>query len=104
MIRTLEASGQLVVPVGVRRRAGVKAGDRLKFEASRGVITIRKSEDEDDEYTPQQRAVIMERLEESLEDVRQGRVYGPFTTIADLERSLRLGKVSAAKPKSRTRS
>jgi bifunctional DNA-binding transcriptional regulator/antitoxin component of YhaV-PrlF toxin-antitoxin module len=70
--KTLEASGQLLVSTSVRRRAGIKAGDRLKFETGRGVITIRKSEVEDDEYSPEQRAAIMARLEKSLEDVRQG--------------------------------
>jgi len=30
----------LVVPLNIRRRAGIKPGDRLEFKASRGVITI----------------------------------------------------------------
>ena len=30
----------LVVPLNIRRRAGIKPGDRLEFRASRGVITI----------------------------------------------------------------
>ena len=99
------ASRELVVPSSVRRRAGIKAGDRLEFEATRGVITIRKRlKLEDDEYTPAQRRVIDARLAEAAEDVRRGRVYGPFTTIAELERSLRrVGKVSVAKRKSKTR-
>jgi len=89
MTRTLEAPGQLLVPTSVRRRAGIKVGDRLKFETSRGVITIRKSDDEDDEYTAEQRAAIRARLEESFEGIRQGRVYGPFTTQEEFVASLR---------------
>jgi bifunctional DNA-binding transcriptional regulator/antitoxin component of YhaV-PrlF toxin-antitoxin module len=97
------ASRELVVPPSVRRRAGIKAGDRLEFEAARGVITIRKSQQlEDDEYTPAQRRAIQKRLDEAAKDVREGRVYGPFTTIAELERSLRrVGKASVAKRKSK---
>jgi bifunctional DNA-binding transcriptional regulator/antitoxin component of YhaV-PrlF toxin-antitoxin module len=105
MAEKARVSRELVVPPSVRRRAGIKAGDRLEFEAARGVITIRKSLLEDDEYTPAQRRVINARLAEAAEDVRQGRVYGPFSTIGELERSLRqVGKVSAAKRKSKTRS
>ena len=85
-----EASKELVVPPSVRRRAGIKAGDRLEFEAARGIITIRKSRKlENDEYTPAQRRVIDARLAEAAEDVRQGRVYGPFSTHEELIASLR---------------
>ena len=104
MAERARASRELVVPSSVRRRAGIKAGDRVEFEAARGIITIRKSQDlEDDNYTPAQRRVIDARLAESAEEVRQGRVYGPFTTMAELERSLRrVGKASVAKRKSKT--
>src|SRR6185312_13677929 len=101
----VRASAELIVPPSVRRRAGIKAGDRLEFEAARGIITIRKSPElADDEYTPAQRRMIQAQLAEGAEDVRQGRVHGPFKTIGELERSLRqVGKVSVAKRKSKTR-
>lgn len=83
------ASRELVVPPSVRRRAGIKAGDRLEFEASRGIIMIRKSPaPDDDDYTPAQRRMIQKRLDEAAEDVRQGRVYGPFSTHPQLMASL----------------
>jgi bifunctional DNA-binding transcriptional regulator/antitoxin component of YhaV-PrlF toxin-antitoxin module len=93
------ASTELVVPPGVRRRAGIKAGDRLEFEAARGVITIRKSQQlEDDEYTPAQRRAIQKGLDEAAEDVRQGRVYGPFNTHQELMASLmKTGKQAASR-------
>ena len=73
----------------MRRWAGIKAGDRVEFEAARGVITIRKSRNaQDGEYTPAQRRVIQARLAEAAEDVRQGRVYGPFATHKELMASL----------------
>lgn len=91
MVRKADASGNLVIPPSVRRRAGIKPGDRLEFEAELGVITIRKKKtsDDDEEDTPDQKRIIMERLQEGLEDVRAGRVYGPFDTVEDFERSLR---------------
>jgi AbrB family looped-hinge helix DNA binding protein len=93
----LVTDSEVIIPASVRRRAGIKAGDRVEFEASSGVITVRKTADQD-EYTPAQRRIIEPRLAKSHEDVRQGRVYGPFAASAELERSLReVGKASAAK-------
>ncbi len=34
----------------------------------------------DDEYTPEQRRIIDARLDESEEDLKKGRTYGPFNT------------------------
>jgi bifunctional DNA-binding transcriptional regulator/antitoxin component of YhaV-PrlF toxin-antitoxin module len=36
----VKAQGQMLVPASVQRRAGIKGGDRLKFETSPGMITI----------------------------------------------------------------
>ena len=90
MSTIVASSGELAIPLSIRRRAGIKPGDSVEFEAAKGVITIRKPiEDKDNELTPEQRRAIDAKLAEGLEDVRQGRVYGPFSTIADLESSLR---------------
>jgi bifunctional DNA-binding transcriptional regulator/antitoxin component of YhaV-PrlF toxin-antitoxin module len=89
MAERVAASRELVVPPNVRRRAGIKPGDRLEFEAARGVITIRKSGPlADDECTPAQRRAIEARLAEAAKDVRQGRVYGPFSTHEEMMASL----------------
>ena len=70
----------LVVPPSVRRQAGIKAGDRLEFKASRGVITIlTKSNNVEDEYTSEQRRMIDRAIARGLEDIKKGRVHGPFT-------------------------
>ena len=58
MTRIVREKADLVVPPSVRRMAGIKAGDRLEFKTVRGMIDA--------------------QLAESLEDVKQGRVYGPF--------------------------
>jgi len=70
----------LVVPPAVRRKARFKSGQELEFRASGGVITITpKTPAKDDEYTPEQRRVIDARLAKADQDIKAGRVHGPFT-------------------------
>jgi bifunctional DNA-binding transcriptional regulator/antitoxin component of YhaV-PrlF toxin-antitoxin module len=79
----------LVVPTSVQRRAGIKAGDRLEFKVSGGVITIfPKRPRADDEYTPEQRRSIDARLARADEDIKHGRVYGPFNTAEEMAASI----------------
>ena len=80
MTITVKSKSGLMVPPSVRRRAGIKAGDRLEFKVSRGVITIvAKPDGAKDEYTAEQRRAIDREIAKGLEDIRQGRVHGPFT-------------------------
>jgi AbrB family looped-hinge helix DNA binding protein len=66
----------LVVPPSVRRQAGIKAGDRVEFKVSGGVIAIfPKVPTAADEYTPEQRRIINARLDEA----EKGPFYGPFS-------------------------
>ena len=46
--------------------------DRSKFPAA------------GDEYTPKQRRIIDARLAESAQDIRAGRLYGPFETHEEM--------------------
>ena len=62
-----------------------------------------KPKSADDEYTPAQRRVIDARLAEAAEDMKAGRVYGPFATVAELERSLRVTAKVASKKNARPR-
>jgi len=67
----------LVVPPSVRRRAGIKPGDRLEFKVSGGIINIiPKLLSADDEYTPAQRRAIDAQLKEAA----KGPYYGTFET------------------------
>lgn len=105
MTVTLKDKNQLVVPPSIQRQAGLKTGDRLEFKVSGGVITITpKLPSADDEYTPAQRLIIDARLAKAEEDIKAGRVYGPFDTIAELERSMRqVAKKMKSKSKARAR-
>lgn len=79
----------LVVPRAVRRRAGFKSGQELEIKASGGVITILpKLPPADDKYTPAQRRIIDAGLDKADEDIKAGRVHGPFSTHKEFIASL----------------
>jgi len=94
--------GQVTIPTRIRTRLGIADGDVLdmKVRSNCVVLTRKRAEDADDDLTPEQRKVIDARLAEGLEDVRMGRVYGPFKTIVELERSMcEVGRKLRVKPK-----
>jgi AbrB family looped-hinge helix DNA binding protein len=91
-------TADLVVPASVRRRAGIKAGDRLEFKVSGGIINIiPKLLPADGEYTPGERR----RIDKELAEAAKGPYYGPFETAEDaiefLRREIRKRRVT--KPK-----
>ena len=95
----------LVVPPAIRRRAGLKNGDKLEFKVSGRVITILpKLPASDDEYTPAQRRVIDRGIAKGLEDIKKGRIHGPFATaddaVADLQAHVRRRKKIALRKSS----
>lgn len=99
MTVTVKSKTDLIVPERVRREAGFKPGDRVEFRASGGVINIvPKLPSADDEYTPGQRRIINTRLAKSDDDIKHGRVYGPFYTAEEMAAS-----VEANIKKARTR-
>ena len=81
MTVTVKQKQQLVVPPSVQRRARIKAGDRLEFKVSGGVITILpKLPSADDEYTPEQRRII----DAQLDAAENGPFHGPFDTADEM--------------------
>lgn len=79
----------LVIPRAARRKAGFKSGQDLEIKASGGVITVLpKPPAADDEYTPEQRRIIDREIRKGLEDVKRGRLRGPFLTHEDFVASL----------------
>ena len=59
----------------MRRQAGIKAGDRLEFKVSGGVIAILPKLPAMSECTAEQRRIISARLAEA----EKGPFHGPFT-------------------------
>lgn len=84
----IQHKGQVTIPTGIIRRAGLQRGDLVKFAFQRGkiVITPRIVIDRstfptaDGEYTPAQRKIIDARLKEA----RKGPYYGPFDTAEEM--------------------
>jgi AbrB family looped-hinge helix DNA binding protein len=85
MTVTVKSKTPLTVPPSVRRRAGIKTGDRVEFRVSGGVISIvPEIPGAGEEYTPAQRRRIDARLTESEADLKHGRTHGPFATHEDM--------------------
>jgi len=69
-------SRQVVIPKKLHDRLGLAPGDYLEVELEGDHIVM----------TP--KALIEKRLAESLDDIRKGRVHGPFRSLPALLRSL----------------
>jgi AbrB family looped-hinge helix DNA binding protein len=67
---------QVTLPASVRQKAGVAVGDLLEAKVQGKKITL----------TPKR--VIDREIALALEDVRKGRVYGPFRSVKEMLRSL----------------
>jgi AbrB family looped-hinge helix DNA binding protein len=74
---TVKNKYQVVIPLRVREQIGVAIGDILEAKVERGQITL----------TP--KSVVDRAIAEGLEDVRKGRVRGPFNTVEEMIDSLK---------------
>ena len=81
---------QVVIPKQIWDELGLETGDYVEVQRVKGtvVITPKKLVDRDEDLTPQERAVIDAGLAEAEEDLKAGRVSGPFTTVDELKRHL----------------
>ncbi len=68
---------QVTLPATVRRKVGIAIGDLLEAQVKDAKITL----------TPKR--VVDRELALALEDVKKGRVYGPFRSARETVRSLR---------------
>ena len=88
---SITTSNEIVVPRSVRRKAGIKPGERVEFKVSGRTITIAPTvPTPDDEYTPAERRAIDRGIAQSEKEYREGKHAGPFDTadefLADLHR------------------
>jgi bifunctional DNA-binding transcriptional regulator/antitoxin component of YhaV-PrlF toxin-antitoxin module len=65
-----------VIPGDVRRKVGVKVGDLLEGTVRKGKII----------FIP--KAAVDREIAEGLEDLRQGRAYGPYRSANEMIRAL----------------
>lgn len=74
---TVKNKFQVVIPQQVRKEIGVTVGDIFEAKVERGRITL----------TP--KSVVDRAIAEGLEDVRKGRVRGPFKSVDEMIDSLK---------------
>jgi len=90
MTVTVKSKTTLTVPPQVQRQAGIKAGDRVEFKVSGGIINIiPELPSAEDELTPAQRRIIDAQLAEGLDDIAKGRVSPKFATVDEMLASLK---------------
>jgi AbrB family looped-hinge helix DNA binding protein len=86
---------QVTIPDHVRKQAGLEVGDFLEATAKGNVITLKPKTVVD------RHPDIDARLREALEDIKAGRVYGPFNSakevISDLHKRTREAKTRKTK-------
>jgi AbrB family looped-hinge helix DNA binding protein len=98
MTITVKDANDVIVPASVRRKAGIRAGDRLEFRVSGGVINIiPELPTAIGEYSQRQRRAIDARLAEA----RKGPYYGPFESAEEaiefLNNEIRTRKIKKRK-------
>ncbi len=71
------ASRQVIIPKKIHDRFGLEPGDYLEVELH------------DDKMILTPKALVEKRLAEALDDVKRGRIHGPFGTAREMVRSLR---------------
>ena len=81
---------QVVIPKEIFDALGLRTGDFVELTRVKGtvVITPKKIVDADEVLTPEQQAAIDAWLAEGLQDLQEGRVYGPFESVESMVRHL----------------
>jgi AbrB family looped-hinge helix DNA binding protein len=84
-IVTVKNKYQVVIPRHVREQIGVAIGDVLEARAVRGKIVF------------EPKSIVDRGIAEGLEDIRKGRVHGPYRSVPEAmkafrERTTRLSK------------
>ncbi len=103
MTVTVKGNAPLIVPPSVRRKVGLKSGDKVVFQTSGRVITILpKEEPDEDEYTPEQRKIIDARLAKAMKEVERGD-YISFNSAAELSAWVEAGIAKKAAARKRRR-
>jgi AbrB family looped-hinge helix DNA binding protein len=89
-IVTVKNKYQVVIPLRVREQVGVQIGDVLEAQANNGKIV----------FTP--KSIVDRAIAEGLDDIRKGRVNGPFANAGEMLAALKgKGRKPARRAKSR---
>ncbi len=108
----IHRKGQMTLPTKLRSLAGISEGDLVEaaFQHGKIVLTPKVVIDRsrfpsaEEQYTPAQHRSIKSRLAKSDEDIKHGRVYGPFNTAEEMAASIEanIGKLRAAKKRAKS--
>ena len=84
-IVTVKNKYQVVIPLRVREQIGVAIGDVLEAKAVKGKIVL------------EPKSIVDRGIAEGLEDIRKGRVHGPYRSVPEAmkafqERTAKLSK------------
>jgi AbrB family looped-hinge helix DNA binding protein len=102
----IQKKGQMTIPTSLRTQAGIADGDLVEVAFSRGKIVLTpkiaidrsKFPTADNEYTPAQRRIVDRAIAEGMEDFREGRVHGPFSSAKEASAYIeRMAKERAAR-------
>jgi len=82
---------QVVLPKEICEKLGLQIGDFVEVQQVKGTVVIKpkKLVDADEVLTPAQQAELDARLAEGHEDIKHGRVLGPFDTAKEAMQALR---------------
>ena len=95
---------QVVIPKEIFDALGLQTGDFVEVTQVKRTVVIKpkKIVDADELLTPEQKAKIDARLAEGLEDIKQGRVYGPFDSVEAMVQSLHGAKTPKQRKQANT--
>jgi len=91
-IVTVKNKFQVVIPQRIREQVGVTIGDLLEATAVNGKIVF------------EPKSIVDRGIAEGLEDIRKGRVYGPYRTTAEAMKAFRDRTAALSKRPKRTAS
>lgn len=82
---------QVVIPKEICDELGLQEGDFVEVTSTDGKVIIKpkKLVDADEILTPEQKEAIDKSLAEGLEDIKQGKLHGPFSSVQNMLHSLR---------------
>jgi len=72
---TVKDKNAVLIPASVMRKARIKVGDRLAANVEHGRITLTPKSD------------VERGIEQGLDDLKHGRIYGPYTSAADAKKA-----------------
>lgn len=81
---TIKNKYQIVIPAKVRKEAGLNVGDFLEAGFEQGRITLTPKALIDRKHL----AKLPKGIREGLDDIRRGRVAGPFYSVQELRKDL----------------